>query len=319
MLQQTRVETVIPYFERWMERFPTLEALAAASQQEVLNAWEGLGYYSRARNLHKAAQIVVNKYGGSLPPDLKALRTLPGIGRYTAGAIASIAFGMDAPTLDGNLRRVFARLFNVIEPADVPSGERLLWELAEAHLPPGQAGDYNQALMDLGALLCLPQNPRCALCPLSELCLANQRGVQKERPVLKPKAVVPHYTVTAGVLQRGERVLLAQRPPDGLLGGLWEFPGGKQDDGEDLSACLQRELREELGIEVSVGESLGTYRHAYTHFRITLHAFACTLESGEPQALEASQICWVSVSELRAYPMGKVDRLIARNLQQSNG
>lgn len=319
MLQQTRVETVIPYFERWLERFPTIQALAAASQQDVLNAWEGLGYYSRARSLHKTAQIIMQEHGGSLPRSLDALRRLPGIGRYTAGAIASMAFGMDVPTLDGNLRRVFARLFDVTAPADSPAGERLLWDLAAGHLPDGQAGDYNQALMDLGALVCLPKNPLCQSCPLNSLCLACQRGVQAGRPVLKPRPAVPHYVVTAGILRRNGRVLLAQRPPDGLLGGLWEFPGGKQDDGEDLPACLRRELREELNIEVDVGNPLGVFRHAYTHFRITLHAFECTLAGGEPQALEASQLAWVPLASLQDYPMGKVDRLIARRLQESDG
>jgi A/G-specific adenine glycosylase len=176
MLQQTRVETVIPYFEKWMRLFPTITDLAKASEQEVLNAWEGLGYYSRARNLHKAAQIVREQYAGELPHDLSALRKLPGIGRYTVGAIASIAFGMDEPTLDGNLRRVFARLFNVSEPSDSPAGEKILWGLAAEHLPKGQAGDYNQALMDLGATICLPKNPRCLICPLMELCQARAKS-----------------------------------------------------------------------------------------------------------------------------------------------
>ena len=187
MLQQTRVETVIPYFERWMRLFPAINDLAKASEHDVLNAWEGLGYYSRARNLHKAARIVAEKYNGELPYNLDDLRALPGIGRYTVGAIASMAFGMDAPTLDGNLRRVFARLFDVTEPADSPAGEKILWSLAAEHLPKGQAGDYNQALMDLGAAICLPRNPRCLICPLMKMCKARENGTQEARPVLKPR------------------------------------------------------------------------------------------------------------------------------------
>jgi A/G-specific adenine glycosylase len=318
MLQQTRVETVIPYFERWMARFPTLQMLAAASQQEVLQAWEGLGYYSRARSLHRAAQIVAREHGGQLPRNLTALRTLPGIGPYTAGAIASIAFGMDVPILDGNVRRVFARLFDVTTAADSPAGERFLLDLAAAHLPDGQARDYNQALMDLGAMICLPKKPLCWSCPLNSLCLAYARGVQEQRPVLKPKVSAPHYIVTAGVLRRNGSVLLAQRRTDGLLGGLWEFPGGKQEDGEDLPACLRRELKEELGVEVDVGRQVGVFRHAYTHFRITLHAFECTLKTGEPRSLQANQITWVPLADLHTYPMGKVDRLIARQLQETD-
>ncbi|MEP0804069.1 MAG: A/G-specific adenine glycosylase, partial [Chloroflexota bacterium] len=217
MLQQTRVETVIPYFERWMRLFPTVQALAEASEQEVLNAWEGLGYYSRARNLHKAAKVIVRDFGGNLPHSLSELIKLPGIGRYTAGAIASIAFGADEPALDGNLKRVYARLFDVTEAVDSPKGEKLLWEIARRNLPHGRAGDFNQALMDLGAAVCLPKNPRCLLCPLMELCKARENGTQELRPVRKPKKAVPHHVHAAGVIVRRGRVLLARRPPGGLL------------------------------------------------------------------------------------------------------
>ena len=315
MLQQTRVETVIPYFERWMARFPGVQELAAASEQEVLSLWEGLGYYSRARNLHKAARIVLDQYSGEIPQELTILRKLPGVGRYTAGAIASMAFGSDAATLDGNLRRVFARVFDVAEPADAPAGDKILWALAEKHLPKGHAGDYNQALMDLGASLCLPRNPACLLCPLKKLCKARALGIQEQRPVLKPKAVVPHYTVTAAVLRRDGKVLLAKRPSKGLLGGMWEFPGGKVENGETLEACLGREIREELGAEIQVGAAFGVYRHAYTHFRITLHAFLCELTDGVPGPVEAAELAWVLPAELGNYPMGKVDRQIAGRLQ----
>jgi A/G-specific adenine glycosylase len=314
MLQQTRVETVIPYFERWMGRFPGIADLAASSEQDVLSLWEGLGYYSRARNLYKAAKTVMEKYGGEMPADLAALRSLPGIGRYTAGAIASMAFGQDIPTLDANLRRVFARVFDVAESADSSSGEEILWNLAEEYLPKGRAGDYNQALMDLGALVCLPKNPRCLLCPLVGLCQARRLGIQEQRPVLKPKAAVPHYIVTAAVLWRDGKVLLAKRPSKGLLGGLWEFPGGKTEKDEALDACLIREILEELGTQIRVGEAFGVYEHAYTHFRITLHAFFCELTGVEPKPLEAAELAWVLPFDLDQYPMGKVDRQIARKL-----
>jgi A/G-specific adenine glycosylase len=317
MLQQTRVETVIPYFERWMERFPTLTALASASQQEVLAAWEGLGYYSRARNLQRAAQEVVSRYGGKLPQSAQELRLLPGIGRYTAAAVASIAFGQDEPALDGNIRRVLARLFNVDIPLRSPQGERVLWELAEAHLPPGQAGAYNQALMDLGATICTPRTPQCEFCPLSEFCQAFALGIQEERPVVAPKTRVPHFTVTAAVIERDGAVLIARRPAKGLLGGMWEFPGGKVEPGEDLPACLRRELQEELGIDAAVGEQVGVYRHAYTHLRVTVHAFRCRLERGEPRPIQVSAVRWVSPGELGDYPMGKVDRQIATVLRQA--
>jgi len=315
MLQQTRVETAAPYYERWMAHFPSLAALARAPLQEVLAAWEGLGYYGRARNLQRAAQVVMQEYGGELPHDPQALLKLPGIGRYTAGAIASIAFGQDEPALDGNIRRVLARVFNVAEPARSPEGEQRLWALASANLPPGQAGNYNQALMDLGAMVCTPRDPACLNCPLAELCQARALGVQAERPVLKSRPALPHYIVTAAVIERQGRFLIAQRPLNGLLGGLWEFPGGKLQPGEDLASCLQREILEELEAAVSVGTSLGVFRHAYTHFRVTLHAFHCTLLNGhEPQAVQVDDLRWVNPDELSSYPMGKIDRQIAFRL-----
>lgn len=314
MLQQTRVETVIPYFERWMRQFPTLNALAATSQQEVLSAWEGLGYYSRARSLHRAAQIVVAEYDGQIPSDPARLRRLPGVGRYTVGAIASIAFGLDQPALDGNIRRVLARLFNVTEEHRSPAGEHRLWELAAQHLPPGRAGEYNQALMDLGALICTPRLPDCPHCPVTEVCQAHELGLQEERPVKKPRPAIPHYTVAAAIIQREGLYLITQRPTDGLLGGLWEFPGGKVQAGEDLPACLRREIREELGAEITVGEPQGIFRHAFTHFRITLHAFHCTLNGNEPRLIQPADIRWVKPTDMLAYPMGKIDRQIARGL-----
>ena len=314
MLQQTRVETVMPYYERWMQRFPTLEALAAADLQQVLAAWEGLGYYSRARNLQQAAQMVLQDFNGVIPSDVRMLRRLPGVGRYTAGAVASIAFGRPAPALDGNIRRVLSRVFNVDEDARSAAGERRLWALATEQLSLTRPGDHNQALMDLGALICTAQNPDCAACPLASACQAFALGVQAQRPVLAPRPPLPHITVTAAVIQRDGKVLITRRPAHGLLGGLWEFPGGKQQEGEDLDACLQREIREELGATVEVGAPAGVYRHAYTHFRLTLHAFYCRLVDGEPQPIEASALQWVRLEELPDYPMGKVDRQIARRL-----
>lgn len=316
MLQQTRVETVIPYFDRWMERFPTVESLALANEQEVLQVWEGLGYYSRGRCLHKSARMVVEKFNGTLPHSGRELESLPGIGRYTAGAIASIAFGLDEPALDGNIRRVLARLFSMRLPARSPAGEKKLWQLARQCLPKNQAGDFNQALMDLGASICTPQKPACLVCPLNRQCQALAEGLQEELPLLAARLPVPHYTVTAAVIQRANTVLIARRPSHGLLGGLWEFPGGKLEPAETLPEGLQREIREELASEIEVREPFGVYRHAFTHFKITLHAFLCTLENGEPRAIEASEIAWVEPARLKDYPMGKVDRQIARRFEK---
>ena len=316
MLQQTQVDTVIPYFERWMAQFPDVTALAAASEQDVLTLWEGLGYYSRARNLHKAAQVLLREYNGRLPETAEGLQELPGIGPYTAAAIASIAFGQDVATVDGNIRRVFSRLFNLTEPLRSPASERQIWALAEANLPSGKAGLYNQALMDLGATICTPKSPDCERCPVVAVCQARAMGVVEERPVKPPRKKVPSLTVTAAVIHRNGRVLLAKRPPEGLLGGMWEFPGGTLEERDaDLPACLRREIREELGVEVEVGEPFGTYKHAYTHFKIELHAFCCMLmDSHEPQTIECDELTWVQVDDLGNYPMGKVDRRIAGRL-----
>jgi len=315
MLQQTRVETVIPYFERWMKRFPTISSLAQASQQEVLSEWEGLGYYSRARNLHQAARIIAADSDGQLPQDIDQLRQLPGIGRYTAGAIASIAFNQDVAVLDGNVRRVLARVFNVGIPAKSSAGENQLWHLAQENLVPGSAGNYNQAVMELGALICTPRQPRCDACPISALCTAYSLGIQEERPVKEPKPALPHYLVSSAVIQQDHQVLIAQRPPAGLLGGMWEFPGGKVEPGEDLVEGLKREICEELGVDIRVGASLGVYQHAYTHFRVTLHAFLCELNGSMPQSLYHDQIKWSRVASLNEYPMGKIDRQISNALQ----
>lgn len=310
MLQQTQVATVVPYFARFMERFPNLAALAAASEQDVLALWEGLGYYSRARNLHKAANLIVSEFGGQLPAALDDLRRLPGVGRYTAAAIASMAFGQDAATLDANLRRVFARLFDVTEPADSAAGEKRLWELAEAHLPPGRAGDYNQALMDLGATICLPRNPGCLRCPVHDLCRARTLGVQEERPILKPRLAVPRYHHAVAVIVRDAMTVLARRPTQGLLGGLWAFPSARIDAHADPAQAFSSAIEAACALKVAPARPLGAVRHAYTHFRLTAHPFLCTLESHAPP--EPWQ--WVPLNELHTYPMGKVDRQVARKL-----
>lgn len=317
MLQQTRVDTVIPYFERWMDRFPTVYDLAKAPQQEVLTVWEGLGYYSRARNLHRAAQIVVDDYGGDLPADLKSLMKLPGIGRYTAGAIASIAFDLDEPALDGNIRRVLARVFDVNLPARSKEGEKRLWQLAAELLPKGRAGTYNQAMMDLGATICTPRLPDCERCPLESICRARIMGIQEDRPVSVAKAPIPHHTLAAAVIQNDDMFLITNRPENGLLGGMWGFPGSQVRAGEQLAQCLKREIEEQFGFSIKVGQVLGVFRHAYTHFRVTLYAYTCTLRNEvKPINFNHQAIKWVYTREMESYPMGKIDRQIASQLAE---
>lgn len=321
MLQQTQVTTVLPYFARWMAQFPTITDLATAPLETVLKTWEGLGYYARARNLHKAAQVVVEEHNGIVPDTVEGLRALPGIGIYTAGAIASIAFGRKAAAVDGNLKRVFARLMAYETPINTPAAEKELWAIAETLLPDERAGDWNQGLMDLGATICLPRNPRCLLCPLRDECRANQLGLVHELPRKNARAPRPHYTVVAGVIwnQAHDRLLIAQRPHDKMLGGLWEFPGGKLETGETLEAGLQRELREELAIEVEVGEELTVVEHGYTHFSITLHALHCTHISGDPQPLGVADFRWLPPDELLALPYPRTDLQIIKALDRVRG
>ncbi len=326
MLQQTQVVTVVPYFERWMARFPDIAALAAAPLDDVLKAWEGLGYYARARNLQRTAQIVAAQYGGQLPGERGALLALPGIGRYTVGAILSLAFGQPEPILDGNVRRVLCRVYDIAEDPRKPDVARRLWETAAALVeaaPAGQAGDLNEALMELGAQVCTPGRPECASCPLRAMCLAHAHGVEAERPLRLARPRTPHYQVTAAVIQDPSgRYLLIQRPPSGLLGGLWGFPGSTAGDcpadapdAAALADCLTRALAAGLGISVAVGEPLPPIQHAYTHFRITLQPFLCRLISGTVTPRAYTHARWVAAADLDAYAFPATDRKILDMLQ----
>lgn len=308
MLQQTRVETVLPYYARWLQRFPTVESLAASSLDEVLRAWEGLGYYRRAVNLHRAAQVVVDRHAGRLPRTLEQLCQLPGIGRYTAAAIASLAFGQDQVALDGNLRRVLSRYIDLeIDPRSA-QGERALLDAAQQAVPPGESAAFNQALMDLAGAVCTPRAPACGICPLRKGCRARRRGVQDARPIRPRRSPLPQRQAVAGVVLRDGAALIVRRQGQ-LLGGLWAFPDGELQPGEGLIAGLRRVLRHTLGIRVKVGTALPTLQHSYTHFQVTRHAFLCELR-GEPPAGEGLR--WVRRTRLSRYPMGKLDRSLAQ-------
>ena len=322
MLQQTQIAAVIPYYERWLARFPTVQALAGAPLDDALKAWEGLGYYSRARNLHAAARRIVAEHGGRLPDTLDELLKLPGVGRYTAGAVASIAYGVRAPVLDGNVIRVLSRVFDVADDVTQTATRHRLWQLADDLVPAARPGDFNQALMELGQLICVPQAPRCLICPLAAVCLARQRGTQLERPVRPARKQTPHFDVVAGVIWRegepsaGGQFLIAQRPHAGLLGGLWEFPGGKLEPGETHADALRREIGEELAMEIAPGDFLVAVAHAYTHFRITLHALHALYVSGEPQHLGVADHAWVTLDEVERYAFAVTDRKIIAALRQ---
>ncbi len=317
MLQQTRVDQAGPYYERFLKAFPTVEALAAASLDEVLRCWEGLGYYARARNLHQAARLLVAEHGGRLPTTYEALRRLPGIGPYTAAAVASIAFGEPRAVLDGNVIRVLTRVLAVEDDVRASATRRALQKVADALIPVEAPGTFNQALMELGATVCTPVHPRCGDCPLREACRAMAQGKPTAFPVQAARAPVPHHEVALGLLFNEEgAVLIQRRPEDGLLGGLWEFPGGKREPGESLEAACARELHEELGVRVSVGPCLARVRHAYTHFRVTLYAFPCTVQEGKPRSRAGLPLRWVPLDELDRYAFPRANRRLIELLKQ---
>ena len=314
MAQQTRLETMVPYYRRWMQRFPDLRSLALASEQQVLVAWEGLGYYSRARNLRYAALQVQEKFGGELPRDAESLRSLPGIGPYTAGAIASLAFGLDEIAVDGNTQRVLARLFDVNLPLGSSKGQQQLWALAAEHLPPGWAAEYNQALMDLGAEICTPRRPNCAVCPLAAECRAYAQGIQEQRPVKALVRRAPLRNFAAAVIQQRGQVLLVKRPASGLLAGMWEFPNTGLPSAKRAKSYLRQAIRKNLGIDLPLGEQMGVYEHAYSHFRAHVQVYVGRMNGKRPRVIAERPHRWLKLAEAEFLPMGKLDRRIANVL-----
>ena len=277
MLQQTQVSTVLRYFEPFLHRFPSAEALAQADEDDLLKAWEGLGYYRRARHLKRAAEVVAS--AGQWPREAGALAKLPGLGRSTAGAVASIAFGAPEPILDGNVRRVWSRV-RATDGLPPAQEERRLWGLSGEAVRHGPPGEVNQALMELGATICT-RVPRCSSCPVSGWCEALAQGNPEAYPPPKVRPKRPHHDVSVALIWRDGAFLVSRRPGSGLLGGLWELPGGKWEEGEDAESALARELREELGMEVSIRRAHPPVRHAYTHFSVTLHAFSVEPAKGQ--------------------------------------
>lgn len=301
MLQQTQVKTVIPYYDRWLQTFPTLFTLATADQQVVLKGWQGLGYYARARNLHRAARQIVQDHQGIFPQHMEALLNLPGIGRTTAGGILSAAFNLPTAILDGNVKRVLARLIALQVP--VVKATPQLWQLSQDLVDPQQPRNFNQALMDLGATVCTPKKPACLICPWQSNCQGYHLNLQSELPMREVTAPLPQKIIGVAVIWNDQgQILIDRRPQKGLLGGMWEFPGGKLEPNETIQDCIKREIREELAIEIKVGNHLITVDHAYSHFRVTLQVYLCSHVSGEPQAIECDEIRWVSIEELDRFP-----------------
>ncbi len=271
MLQQTTVTTAIGYYQRFLESFPTLEQLAAAPQEQVIDLWAGLGYYVRARNLHAAAQVVVHQLGGLFPADVAGLMQLPGIGRSTAGAVAALAFEQAAPILDGNVRRILCRLFALQEAPHSRAAEKKLWLWAEALTPEQRVHDYTQAIMDLGALVCLPRHPLCPECPLKDLCQARSSGLEQQLPLKQPQKQVPQRHALALLIQWQGRYLVQRRPARGFLGGLWEFPTLSLDGQSSVADSLAR-LMADYAVQ-GKAQALGRIKHVYSHFRLELQLF----------------------------------------------
>jgi A/G-specific adenine glycosylase len=306
MLQQTRVEAVKPYYARWLERFPSLMALAEAPLDEVLKAWEGLGYYSRARNLHRAVREVAERYGGRVPDDPADFRALPGVGRYTAGAVMSIAFGRAEPLVDGNVRRVFARWTDDPDPREAE-----LWAMAEALVPGERPGDLNQAIMELGATVCTPRAPRCDVCPVRTFCAAYAAGTQEIRPLPRRAKPLPREQEAVAVVERDGRLLLARRPTDARLGGLWEFPSTPFGPDESPAAAAERGVRERLGIEIRALDPIAVVDHTFTHVKVAYHALRCLWLAGEGEPRAYELFAWVAPDELDRYALPLAQKRIA--------
>jgi A/G-specific adenine glycosylase len=311
MLQQTQVATVVPYFQAFLRQYPSMAALAAAEEQEVLRLWQGLGYYARARNLHAAAKLIVGKYSGQIPGSAAELLTLPGVGRYTAGAIASIAFGRREPILDGNVARVLCRLDNIAADPRERTTQAHLWRRAEEILPRSNVGDFNSALMELGATICTPRSPKCGVCPVREFCRALAAGTQEKIPPPKksrPTPLIQRWTIC---IRHGNRWLIEQRPAKGRWARLWQFPT-MEPKGDHPTAGM---IRREVGLSVTKPTSLGTIAHALTHRRYTFDVFACESKTDRMISTDRTRR-WVAISAMGQYPLSRAQIRIRQLLSQ---
>jgi len=316
MLQQTQVETVIPYYKRWLKKYPTIQHVARSKVDSVLKSWEGLGYYSRARNFKKACVEIVSLHGGKVPKDKETFSKLKGVGPYTLAAVHSIAFHKPIPTIDGNVKRVVSRLQRISTPIVKAQGqiETYLNGLMCRRSP----GDFNQAMMDLGATICKPKNQLCLICPVSKYCDAFKHKDVDKYPVLVKKPHRPHYKIAVGIIWKGDKILVSKRKAKGLLGGLWEFPGGKIEKGEKPEHCVKREVKEEIGIDVEPIESVGVVKHAFTHFTIEMEGFLCKYKKGKARRIACDDVKWIRFNEMRKYAFPKSNHKLFPLLPSEN-
>ncbi len=301
MLQQTQVQTVIPYFKRFVGKFPDILTLAGADLHDVLKSWEKMGYYARARNLHAAARELERTHGCRVPRDYETFRRLPGVGDYIAAAVMSIAFGTPVAAIDSNVRRVLSRTCLIDAPTNRGSSARVFREHAERLFDTRRPGDYNQAVMEFGATVCRPRRPLCGQCPVTDLCQAFLTGRQSDFPVRKKKPPVPTQHIAVGIVRKGHRILITRRKPEGLLGGLWEFPGGKVRTGERPEAACRREIKEETNLAVQVTGHLTHVDHAYSHLKVGLDVYSCAYVAGDIRLHGPDDFRWILVDEIDDY------------------
>ncbi len=318
MLQQTQVITVVPYYHRFLQHFADLKSLARANSQDVLTVWEGLGYYARARNLHRAASIVLKEHRGVIPDRWQEFRKLPGVGDYIAAAVLSLAFEKPFPVVDGNVKRVLARLLVMKNPVNKSSSAKIFREAAGTLLDQKKPGTFNQAMMELGALVCKPQQPLCNICPVPKICRAYQSGKVLNYPLKLKKPPTPQYRIAVGVVFKNGRVLITRRKPSGLLGGLWEFPGGKIDKGEQPASACIREIKEEVNLAIKVDSRLSRVKHAYTHFKIVMDVFCCSYIAGRVALNGPVEHRWINLKKLADFPFPKANHKFFPELKRYN-
>ncbi len=302
MLQQTQVKKVLEYYLRFIEQFPDVQTLAQANLQKVLKAWEGMGYYARARNLHRAAQIIVIEHGGRIPQNYDDFKKLPGAGEYITAAVLSQAFDAPLAVVDGNVKRVLSRLLLIEKPVNLASSQKTFKDRACFLLDQNKPGAFNQAMMELGAIICRPKNPRCESCPVARYCEACQSNQQIKYPVSIRAKATPEYHIAIGIIFKDNRVLIIQRPTNGLLGGLWEFPGGRVNAGENAEQTCCRKIKEKLNLDVEVISRLIRIHHAYTHFKINMDVFECRLKAGEIILNGPADCRWIAAAEIDQFP-----------------
>lgn len=301
MLQQTQIKTVIPYYQRWIKAFPNIKALARAPIDRVLKLWEGLGYYARARNLHHAAKIIVRSFGGKIPNTPELLERLPGIGKYTAGAVASIAFQKPVPLVDGNVARVLSRIFYLRRDIAKPQTQKTLYELAKALVPQKDPGTFNQALMELGSLVCLPEMPKCTICPVRKLCRGYKEGNPSRLPLKSKAAKVKKIRMVVGLLDQNGQLLIRKRPDRGIWGGLWEIPGSVCANGQTVERALAQEFQEALGITVRIKKKLPAIEHRFTHRLAQIYPFQVELKGSGLHKFKTRSIRWADRDEIRKF------------------